>query len=258
MTGNDDIVTKAIESLETSGAALELYKDLLQPAAREIGANLLTVAKSVSVAIAPLKGAVWGFEQIGDWLCVKLTEKLAHTPPDQIHAPKMSIAGPALVNLQFCKDEDDLRELYANLLASSMDETVSDSVHPSFVHIIQQLNPDEAKILRWLAVNFNSPQVCYQITDSMGSLLDRSESAETTMNTIATHACLDRPKEINSYFDNLLRLKIFDEQKSHDTEYVEGGANRSGDYGPSVSTKSTFEIIITNFGERFIKCCVDP
>ncbi len=162
MAPDDDIATEAVKSLLSGPAGTELYKDLLQPAAKELGQNVLLVARAVSLALTPLSGAVWGFEQIRDWVAVKLTEKLARTPASEIHIPKMSVAGPLLLALQFSKDEEELKNLYANLLASSMDGRISSRVHPSCVELIQQMSADEAKFLNWIARNFTGEELCHE------------------------------------------------------------------------------------------------
>lgn len=251
-----DLAGKAIQSLGTGPAAVELYRDLLQPAAKQVGDSLLVVARAVNVAMSPLKGAVWGFEQIRDWLAVTLTSKLSSTPPDQIQTPKISTVGPALINLQFCKDEAELRELYANLLAASLIADGTSDVHPSFVHIIQQLNPDEAKLLKWIADNLDNPTICYQREDSAGRLIEGTELATTTLKRIAESAELEEPDDIDAYIENLERLKIVNERKDVEPTYVRGGYTERGDYDPSVNTKYSFEILVTIFGQKFINCCV--
>ena len=151
---DDEIIKQATEILGLNDVGPEVYKDLLQPAVREMGNNLLTIAKVVTVAMSPLKGAIWGFEKIQDWLGVKLTQKLSKVDPEKIQTPKMSIAGPTLLQLHFCKDEPELREMYANLLASAMNKDLSLSVHPSFVTIIQQLTPHEAVLLKLISEKY--------------------------------------------------------------------------------------------------------
>lgn len=43
--------------------------------------------------------------------------------------------------------EDELRSLFANLLATAIDNGTAPAVHPSFVDVIKQLTPDEARLL---------------------------------------------------------------------------------------------------------------
>ena len=144
------VVSETAKALGINAVIPEMYRDLLQPAAQEVGSQLLIVAKAVKIALAPLKVTVWSFERLSEWLQVRLTTHFANTPADQIVAPKPEIAGPLLLHLHFLKDEEELRSLFSNLLAAAMDRETRNSVHPAYVSILQQLTPDEALILRHL------------------------------------------------------------------------------------------------------------
>ena len=76
-----------------------------------------------------------------------LNERLAEIPPERIVEPPASIAGPAIQGLAYSSEEPDLRELYLNLLASSMDERTRSDAHPAFVDIVRQLSAQDAKLL---------------------------------------------------------------------------------------------------------------
>ena len=81
-----------------------------------------------------------------------LEEKLKNIPSENIVPPSPRIAVPTLQNASITEDIE-IRELYAQLLANSMNETMKDGIHPAFVEIIKQLSPDEAKILRYMSSN---------------------------------------------------------------------------------------------------------
>lgn len=42
--------------------------------------------------------------------------------------------------------------MYANLLLSSMDDRTAEYVHPSFVQLLKEISPDEAKLLHTLEI----------------------------------------------------------------------------------------------------------
>jgi hypothetical protein len=127
--------------------AIPIYQDALQPAAKEIGKALGTVAKSVNVALAPVSALIWGYDRIKDFVDNKVTEKLENTPEENIITPPPHIAGPALESLKYAGSVEELQELYANLLASAMDSETTKNAHPCFVEVIKQLSSDEAKLL---------------------------------------------------------------------------------------------------------------
>lgn len=72
--------------------------------------------------------------------------------PENIQEPPLNILGPALEASKYYIEEEELRKMFAKLIASSMDKTKAPQVHPSFVEIIKQLSSKEALLLK----DFNS------------------------------------------------------------------------------------------------------
>lgn len=70
-----------------------------------------------------------------------LKEKIKDIPEENIQIPPTMIAGPTLEALRYTYDEDVLREMYENLLASSMDNRIAIQAHPAFVDAIKQMCP---------------------------------------------------------------------------------------------------------------------
>jgi hypothetical protein len=141
--GEDDLIREA--AAEARSLVKPVYEDVLQPTAREIGSVLV---RSVRVALVPLRGLLWGWEQIEEQFIPRLIEKLKGIPEGRIVTPPLPVAGPALEAMRFTGSESALRELYANLLATAMDKDRIEQAHPAFVEIIKQLSPDEAKLLK--------------------------------------------------------------------------------------------------------------
>ena len=131
--------------------AVPVYQDVVQPAAKEVGLALQTVAKTVHILLAPVSGLVWGYDQIKEFVGTRVAEKLREVPKERLRTPEPNIAGPALESLRYTGHKEDLRELYASLLATAMDSATFAKAHPAFVEIIRQLSSDEAKIVRSLA-----------------------------------------------------------------------------------------------------------
>ena len=70
-------IIDAAKALGINKLLPEIYHDMLQPAAREVGDGLATIAKTVKMALAPLEAGIWGYEQIKDWLSVRVTSILS-------------------------------------------------------------------------------------------------------------------------------------------------------------------------------------
>lgn len=140
-------VRDVVDAVTGLAKAVPLYQDIAQPAAQEVGKALQTVAKTVHIVLAPVSALVWGYDQIKEFVATKVSDRLKNVPPENIISPKPNVAGPALEALRYTGHESSLSDLYANLLAASMDKATAHGAHPAFVEIIKQLTPDEAKLV---------------------------------------------------------------------------------------------------------------
>lgn len=189
--------------------AVPIYQDLLQPAAQEIGKSLQTVAKTVHIALAPISALVWGYEQISAYVQTSLVEKLKNVPQENIVSPDLSIAGPTLEAMRYNAHREELRDMFINLLATSMDSGTTQNAHPSFVEVIKQINSDEAKIIN--LIDGKSPIAIIKIR-----LYDKDSSginfAEPLINFshLPFEASCAYPNLGPSYLENIKRLGLVD------------------------------------------------
>lgn len=75
-------------------------------------------------------------------------EKVSQIKPENIQEPALNILGPALEASRFYIEEETLREMFAQVIASSMDKTKNRTMHPSFVETIKQLSSNDALFLK--------------------------------------------------------------------------------------------------------------
>jgi hypothetical protein len=136
-----------------------VYQDAVQPLAQETGKALGTVGRAVNAALAPLRGVVWGIEKIEEFVHTKVAKKLESVPPENIESPDISVAGPALESLKYVGHKESLSDMYASLLASSMNKATSSSAHPGFVEIIRNMSSDEAKIMKYISSHGLQPYI---------------------------------------------------------------------------------------------------
>jgi len=249
----DKQIIDAAKALGLSELVPDVYRDMLQPAARQVGDGLATIAKAVRISLAPLEAGIWGYEQIKEWLSIRVTRILADRKITKIEKPPLSIAGPLVFQLIFAKDEPELKELYASLLSSAMDPSET-SAHPSFVSIIQQLTPDEAKILRHIA----------QLDEEWPSLSEESaaegyakESVGLKFKNWCEKAGVSHLDRSDAYMDNLVRLRILHHVIGSDAKYEPAGYNRYGDYEASISNTEYAFVELTAFGRLFLNACIE-
>jgi hypothetical protein len=151
MSEDKSNIEDAINAVSGLVEKVPVYQDAIQPLAKETGKALGTVGRAVNAALMPIRGLVWGIEQIEVFIQCKLAEKLKNVSPEDIQTPDPAVAGPAIESLRFTGHKEDIAELYANLLATSMDKSTARSAHPGFVEIIRNLSGDEARILSFMA-----------------------------------------------------------------------------------------------------------
>jgi hypothetical protein len=162
---------------------------------------------------------VWGYEKISDHLNKKLAEKLKDTPPDRIVTPNPAVAGPTVEALRFVANEAALREMYTNLLATSMNAETAQNAHPAFVETIRQMVADEARIVNLIAAEESVivSQVFLNRPNAWGH--DRIEPSNISMYAyLAKKPQCEFPSLIPSYLDNLRRLGV--------TRHEDGGEHR--------------------------------
>ena len=137
-------VGKAVETVP------DLYDDALKPASQETGKTLALIPRTINAALVPLRQWIANKEYNLAETEKLLAKKLEHVGEDKIVTPEAYVAVPAIQAISYAMDSEELRNLYANLLAKSMISDTKDLVHPSFVEIIKQLSPLDAKAINSL------------------------------------------------------------------------------------------------------------
>lgn len=79
-----------------------------------------------------------------------LEQKVDDIPSDKQIDPDLQIAAQALEDSKYCVESEELRDLFANLIARAMHADYADKIHPSFSKIAQQLSPIDAQMLTFM------------------------------------------------------------------------------------------------------------
>lgn len=139
-----------MSDIEEKAGIIKQVTEVFPEPTQEANKALTTIGKTINLALAPLSGLIWGYDKISSWIEQKLADRLKDVPEDNIITPPVNIAGPTIEAMRFTSD-DELREMYANLLAASMNKETVYQTHPRFVDIIKHLSIDEAHILNYCA-----------------------------------------------------------------------------------------------------------
>ena len=259
-------INSTIDSVTGLVKAIPIYDDLMQPAAKNLGKALGTVTQAVNVALAPLSILVWSYDQIRGCIETKITDKLKDTPTEDIIPPPPHIAVPAIEALRYTGEIEELKEMYANLIASSMNRRSVNDAHPAFVEIIKQLSADEA-----LALKAFSNQNYYTLLTVRSELEDGSGGSYILkdFSLFAYHMKCSQPDKNRSYLDNFCRLGLvnvpedyhftdkgmYDELENHKS--VLDARRKAENINGRIAKIDRKAIFVTDFGRQFIDICVD-
>lgn len=207
----------------------------------------------------------------------KLEKKVAAIPDDKKVLPKPNILGPSIQALEYGIFEDEIAEMFANLIASSMDLRDEKLVHPAFVEIIKQMTPDEAKLISYISrVGDGNPLVSlHRITKTSPDILGNSvEVLLRRFSLVGTLADCKHPELTEQMLDNLERLKLIEielsgmggelseknlydpliERIQEDMSIEISQSSSPSQVGDYRISRGYFEI--TAFGKSFVRVCL--
>lgn len=248
--------------------AKDVYVDGGRPIVKPTGELVGLIPRAIKAALFPLEKWILQREFNLAEVNQLLEVKHQNTDPDLIEAPEPYIAVPALQYISYCMDNDELRDMYANLLANSMNKVVKNGVHPGFVEIIKQLSPDEAKILKYMKSNTTIPTITLRYVRNAGGGIDIIKN----FSDVGELASCENPEDVNIYFDNLIRLGLlidsggvasltdktrYEPLKKHKTitSNVSDIAVKFLGFD-----KTSFEegyVSLTSYGKKFCSICLD-
>lgn len=202
-----DATGKLVKTIPT------LYEDLAQPAVQETGKFIARIPTAINAALSGIDCWIEGRNYRIKETKKLLEKKLENVDPDKIVPPDSYVAIPALEAISNSMDSEELRNMYANLLANAMNIDTKDSVHPSFVEIIKQLSPLDAQVIKYVRDNaFKLATITFRfqrdnLTPNLG-FTNGSIGFEVVSNAICIPLDEMPYHYIQMSLDNLLRLGL--------------------------------------------------
>lgn len=130
----------------------EVYADAIGPSMKEAGGLLgAFMGFFNNVVAAPLHKLNAKFRVKTEAYIRNLEKRYLEIPDEYKQEPPIKIVGPTLEALKYNLDEEELRQMFTNLLVNSMDKTKCSKCHTSYVEIIKQLDSIDANILQHLS-----------------------------------------------------------------------------------------------------------
>ena len=205
----------------------------------------------------------------------EMEEKLAGIPEENLVTPPASVAVPALQGLSYSFDEENLREMYLNLIAAASDNRRRGDSHPAFSEVIKQLSSDEVKILNDVLHGRGDGTIAQiRYVNSTNQSFVTMMNHLLNLNDSKTGAIVYIP-EVPAWVDNWVRLGLVDvSYESHRfrdgaydwvkdrPEYLQipDEAPLTEPDAPAVMKRVIAEGIldVTAFGQRFIRAVSAP
>lgn len=175
----------------------EIYGDVAKPGVVQVGIALATVIGLLNTCLSPIKFLNEKTELNRQNNLKLLAKRFSEIPPENIIEAPPEIAVPIAEKLGYVSNEE-LRNLYIELLAKASTKDLNSKAHPSFVNIINNLSPDEAKLIEYLNKNQRLPIVDITVSDSqyMKYYIEQ-------LVCLTPELTLDFPQNLKAYFSNL-------------------------------------------------------
>ncbi len=248
----------------TSELANNVYSDLrpiIQPVAKCIG-NVLEFASCVTLPLQYWTGMAKAnyAKRLEEY--TKKIENVSEQDKCEVH-PEIGV--PIMQALPYTTN-DDIAEMFTNLLASASVSSMAGSAHPAFVEYIKRMAPDEAKIVQYLQRIDVIPYVTYRVNwkepkNGFITPVEREIAIEKKVQMVF-------PQNAKLYISNLISIgiledagsvfliddKIYDEviEYKHLKDVVSRYENR--DDVNSIQLQKGY-YFVTDIGENFIKAC---
>lgn len=240
------------------------YDDALRPALQSVGGTLGAIVDFLGIATMPLK--YWSEKVRLNFVnrIKQYKDKLDAIPVAKRCEVLPEIGIPALQALPYTTN-DDVADLFTNLLTNASDVDMVQFAHPSFTEMIKRLSPDEARIVKYLK---GKDFVCYSNVKGYSKSGQGFNMIFSHVSLITNDVQLIFPNNENAYMSNLLSLGILSDQntlhKVDQTDYLKikekiGFEELQQQLVPGVFKKLEqvnhfYEI--TDFGKLFINACV--
>lgn len=217
-----DTVSLVVEVIKAAGDNPQVKE-----AAGNLGQTAVTLTRTINNVLVPLAAINFAFDKARTYFSGRFQQEIAAKaqaiPPEHIVEPKASIAGPTLQGLAFTHEEPNLKEMYLNLLATSMDGRTASVAHPAFVEIIKQLDSEDARLVREVLQSPNAipiVQIHRKLKDGTGYNLLVQHLLNLNVPTTGTPV---EDPQLPAMIDNWIRLGLvevaYDKHLTDPTHY---------------------------------------
>ena len=249
---------------ETPQILTTIYGDLAQPSVKKVGTALETVFEFSTSLLLPVKLLNEKFKLNFEKRLNEYKLKIDSIPEEKLCEVNPQIGTPLIEKLSYTTN-DEIADLFTNLLIKASSIDTVNLAHPAFVQLIERLSVDEARIINHLSNKDIIPCISFR-----AMLSEQNGFHEILKNgtLIQFEIELLFPQNIKTYLDNLTSMGILDIShglhknsdevynpifKAYDYESVKETYTKTNAFKDVTKHKSFYQI--TDFGKAFIKAC---
>jgi len=253
--------------------ANEVYNDAIKPTTKNVGQFFGIVSEFfTTVVVYPLKKLSIEFKEKTIAFERGMKEKYNNIPEEKRVEPNLSIVGPTMEALKYRILEDELAEMFSNLLISNLDMDKHVKCSPSYIKIIEQMSSVDAIVYKKIVEKYEnrSMPICSCIFELAGfsekklandrlpkNIIDKddfnmdeyvlSKSIDSLSRLGLITISNTRSIPDNNVYEKLIKqdyiIKLLNEYNSEKTYFV-----------PKIHEKGV--IYISEFSKDFAKVCI--
>lgn len=190
-----------------------VYPDLAQPATKKVGYALETVFDFANTILLPMKLVNERSKVYFQKHMENYKDKLSSISENKLGKVTPEIGLPIIDHLLKVTNED-IADLFTNLLVSATSIDTSQNAHPSFIDVIKNLSGDEARIIKYFSENL-SEVLFIQLNKLTISTFREKVKITPEYNNLNDLVDLNFNEKDNFYMINLIKLGIFEREDSH-------------------------------------------
>jgi hypothetical protein len=249
---------------ETPQILLTIYGDLAQPSVKKVGTALETVFEFSTSLLLPVKLLNEKFKINFEKRLNDYKEKIEQIPEEKLCEVNPQIGTPIIEKLSYTTN-DEIANLFINLLAKASSTDTVNLAHPAFVQLIERLSVDEARIIKHLLNKDIIPCVSFRahMTEDKGfhEILRNGTLLQFEIELLF-------PQNVKTYLDNLTSMGTLDVShglhkinenlynpiyEKYNYENVNESHIKTTAYTTVSKENSYYQI--TDFGKAFIVAC---
>lgn len=197
---------EVVKALVSTKVVEKVYDDILCEPSKKAGNALGTIVNIGNTLLWPVK---WVNERTRIYFennLRKYEEKLRHIPEEKIINVPTEISMPILDRFTYVSNKE-ISDAFVQLLANASSIDTINKAHPSFIHIIDRLSPDEAILLKYIYEErfFVHLSISYEDESKMIDVLVKKTNIRSKIK-------LTLPENDDMYIDNILSLGLISDR----------------------------------------------